>query len=247
MGCRLFLDQDLQVGHAVSLPDNQAHYLRQVMRLQVGNEITLFNGRGGEFACRIEQLAKANSCCRIVAFSSISREMDCDIRVIQAACRSEKIETVLQKGTELGAAGFDIVASERSALQLDGGKLEKRLQRWRKIIAEAAEQSGRTAMPTLAWHDSLDTLPASGLCLALHPEGATEWDAFRDKVGMTGEIRLAIGPEGGWSPRDMERLEELGFQAMRFGPRILRTETAGPALLAAIQAVKQDTDYSHPE
>jgi len=247
MGCRLFLDQELQVGHTVSLPEDQAHYLRQVMRLQAGDEITLFNGRGGEFTCRIEQLAKAHSSCRIAAFSDISREMECDIRIVQAACRSEKIETVLQKGTELGAAGFDIVASERSALQLDGGKREKRLQRWQKIIAEAAEQSGRTVMPTLTWHDSFSSLTTSGLCLALHPEGATDWGAMQAEIDQAGEIRLAIGPEGGWSPRDMERLGELGFRAMRFGPRILRTETAGPALLAAIQAVKCDNDYSHPE
>lgn len=247
MGCRLFLDRELQVGQAVSLPEDQAHYLRQVMRLQASDEITLFNGRGGEFNCRIEQLTKTHSSCQVIEFSDVSREMSCQVGIVQAACRSEKIETVLQKGTELGAARFDIVASERSTLHLDGNKLEKRLQRWRKIIAEAAEQSGRTAMPSLAWHSSFDSLPTSGLCLTLHPEGAMEWHAMQPEIGAAEEVQLAIGPEGGWSPRDMERLAELGFQGMRFGPRILRTETAGPALLAAIQAMLDDTDYSHPE
>ena len=247
MRCRLYLDQDLNLGRTITLPEEQAHYLRQVMRLQAGSDITLFNGRGGEYQGRIEQLAKAYASCRLVAFTDVNREMDCRIRIVQAACRSEKIETVLQKGTELGAAGFDIVVSERSALRLAGSKLEKRLERWRKIIVEAAEQSGRTALPELSWHDSIATLPATGLCLALHPEGAESWEIQRERIRQAGEINLAIGPEGGWGPKDLEQLEQNGFHSLTFGPRIMRTETAGPALLAAIQAIQNDNSYSHPE
>ena len=238
MVCRLYLNQELQVGNTITLPDDQAHYLRQVMRLQAGDQIILFNGRGGEYSSQIEQLSKARSSCKIYSFEGISREMECRIEIIQAACRSEKIETVLQKGTELGAAGFHIVQSERSSLRLDGNRLEKRLQRWRKIIAEAAEQSSRTMVPELAWHDSLSSISGNGLCLVLHPDSAEQWPAMRPRIEQATSIRLAIGPEGGWSPRDLEQFAGLGFSVMGFGPRVMRTETAAPALLAAIQAVQ---------
>lgn len=238
MTCRLYLDQELQVGNSITLADDQAHYLRQVMRLQAGEQIILFNGKGGEYTCLIEQLAKAHSRCKIISFTGISREMDCRVEIIQSACRSEKIETVLQKGTELGAAGFSIVQSERSSLRLVGNRLEKRIQRWRKIITEAAEQSGRTMLPELTWRDSLSSIASDGLCLVLHPDDGKDWNAMEDRIKAAGHIRLAVGPEGGWSPRDLGHLAGLGFQPMTFGPRIMRTETAAPALLAAIQAVQ---------
>lgn len=239
MTCRLYLDRELHVGNIVTLPDDQSHYLRQVMRLQAGEQIVLFNGRGGEYSCLIEQLARTHSSCKIISFADISREMACRVQIVQAACRNEKIESVLQKGTELGAAGFSIVQSERSSLRLDGNKLEKRMQRWRKIVAEAAEQSGRTKIPELAWHGSLSSIMIrGGLGLVLHPRAGEEWSSIRARIRRAGSISLAIGPEGGWSPRDLEHLAALGFQAMAFGPRILRTETAAPALLAAIQAIQ---------
>jgi len=240
MICRLYTEQALQVGSPVTLPPEQAHYLRQVMRLQAGDTVVLFNGRGGEYSGRIEQLTKAHTRCTVNSFSDISRELNCRLHVIQTACHSEKIESVLQKGTELGAAGFQIVRSERSSLKLNGSRLEKRLDRWRKIIIEAAEQSGRTQIPELAWHDSLQTVTGSGLNVVLHPHAAKTWHEAGPKLSTAPDITLAIGPEGGWSSRDLDILQALGFQPMTFGTRILRTETAAPALLAAIQAIRND-------
>jgi len=109
MLCRLYLDQELRVGNSIALPDEQAHYLRSVMRLAIGDPLVLFNGAGGEFHCRIEQLARQHSSCLIESFVDTNREMNCKVHIVQAACRSEKIETVLQKATELGAASFQIV------------------------------------------------------------------------------------------------------------------------------------------
>jgi len=240
MICRLYHEQALQVGNPVTLPSDQAHYLRQVMRLQAGDAVILFNGRGGEYSGRIEQLAKTHSRCMVVSFSDISRELSCRLHVVQAACHNEKIESVLQKCTELGASAFHIVRSERSSLKLSGSRLEKRLQRWRKIIIEAAEQSGRTRIPELAWHDSLLSLSGSGLTIALHPHAAKDWHEATPELSTAVDITLAIGPEGGWGPRDLDRLKALNFQSMTFGARILRTETAAPALLAAIQAIRND-------
>jgi 16S rRNA (uracil1498-N3)-methyltransferase len=240
MICRLYIEQVLQLGGLITVPPDQAHYLRQVMRLQAGDPVVLFNGQGGEYSSHIEQLTKTHCQCKVDSFSDISRELGYGLHIVQAACRSEKIETVLQKGTELGAAGFHIVRSERSSLQLKGSNREKRLDRWRKIIIEAAEQSGRTQIPELTWNDSLLSLSGSGFSVVLHPHEARDWNEVKPELIAASNITLAIGPEGGWSPRDLEKFKTLDFQPMGFGIRILRTETAAPALLAAIQAIRND-------
>ncbi|MDQ6969607.1 MAG: 16S rRNA (uracil(1498)-N(3))-methyltransferase [Mariprofundus sp.] len=237
MICRLYLNQELTVASSITLESDQAHYLRSVMRLAAGDEIILFNGCGGEYLCSIEQLARNHLLCRIESFSDISRELPNRIHIVQAACRSEKIETVLQKATELGAASFSIVRSERSSLKLDAAKLNKRLQRWQQIIIEAAEQSGRTIVPKIHWINNLASVPALGLCFTLHPEAtATSWQQESQSIQQADDISLAIGPEGGWSQRDIDTLNGADFRCLTFGPRIMRTETAAPALLAAIQA-----------
>ncbi len=238
MICRLYLDQELILASSILLSSDQTHYLRSVMRLAAGDEIIVFNSRGGEYLCSLEHLERDHCSCRVESFSETDRELPNRIHIVQAACRSEKIETVLQKGTELGAASFTIVRSERSALKLDGVKLTKRLQRWQQIIIEAAEQSGRTVIPELHWIKALSTSPTRGLCFILHPEAtATSWRQERDAIQQADDVTLAIGPEGGWSQHDIEILISTGFRCLTFGPRIMRTETAAPALLAAIQSV----------
>lgn len=239
MRCRLFLEADLRVGHTITLPDAQAHYLRNVMRLAAGDHLILFNGAGGEFHTRIEQLNRKACICQLESFADVDREMACRVHVVQAACRSEKIETVLQKGTELGAASFQIVRSERSALKLERSKLERRVARWMRIIEEAAEQSGRTAVPALFWRDSLQEMECRGMGLTLHPEAGLQWHSQRSAIATAAEMTLAIGPEGGWSERDLATLQSIGLNNIGFGPRVMRTETAAPALLAAIQAVEK--------
>lgn len=208
------------------------------MRLKQQDFITVFNGKGGEYTASIETLSRDHSSCFIHHYSDVQRELSCDVHIIQCCNRSDKIETVLQKGVELGAVSFHICNSERSALKLDGQKLEKRLQRWKKIIIEAAEQSGRTRIPTVQWYRQLDDIPELGLRLSLHPEGSQHWLQLAPDIQVAREITLAIGPEGGWSEKDLTVLESKGFISLQFGQRILRTETAAPALLAAIQSIQ---------
>lgn len=239
MPCRLYLPVPMQPGQTVPLPADQAHYLRQVMRLHPGDPVILFNGEGGEYSAVIDQLSRDHSQCRVDGFVDAERELDCRIHIVQAACRSEKIESVLQKCTELGADSFQIVRSERSDLKLDDKKRTSRLERWQKIIVEAAEQSGRTRLPGISWWESLAAIEPHGLAFALHPEAAEDWLQVRDTLATTAEITLAIGPEGGWSPADMERLRAASFQPLLFGRRIMRTETAAPALVAAINAIRR--------
>lgn len=235
--CRIYIDCELTTGHQIELPAEQGHYLRTVMRRKGGDVITLFNGRGGEYGAEIEQLSKALSTCHVTDFIDVERELPVAVHIIQCANKSEKIETVLQKGTELGAASFTIASSERSTFKLAANKLPSRLERWYKIIIEAAEQSERTAIPELIWASSLKEIKPRGLALAMHPETSRSWSELRSDVQRADALTLAIGPEGGWSERDLDQLQQLGFDRLTFGPRIMRTETAAPALLAAVQAV----------
>lgn len=235
--CRIYLDQPLQNGCEVALPDDLAHYLRHVMRLNSGDAITVFNGEGGEFSATLTHLAKRHSACHIDTWHDVNREMGCRIHIIQCANRTEKIETVLQKATELGAASFQVSNSERATLKLTAEKEAKRLQRWQKIIIEACEQSERTFVPEVQWRQTLKQVEPIGLAFILHPHDATPWPQLRDRLRQATDITFAVGPEGGWSERDLATLRDKGFSALTFGPRIMRTETAAPALLAATQAI----------
>ncbi|MDT8376367.1 MAG: 16S rRNA (uracil(1498)-N(3))-methyltransferase [Mariprofundaceae bacterium] len=235
--CRIYLNNELQIGHEAPIPADQGHYLRHVMRLACGDGITVFNGRGGEYRATISQLSRSHSSCLIESFANVSREMPVRIHIIQCANKGEKIETVLQKCTELGVASFQVTSSERSQFRLAEKKLHSRLDRWQRIIVEAAEQSQRTAIPALAWCSSLKNIQTVGQAYLLHPEAARQWQEVKENIATASDITLAVGPEGGWSRRDLETLSSLGFTPLIFGPRILRTETAAPALTAAIQAI----------
>jgi 16S rRNA (uracil1498-N3)-methyltransferase len=234
---RLYTELALETGAEITLDDEQGHYLRHVMRLQGGDPVCLFNGRGGEYEAEIIRLARSGGLCRVGKHIDVDREMPCKVHIIQAASRNEKIEAVLQKGTELGTASFQIIVSERSALKLAGEKRAARLHRWRRIIVEAAEQSGRTRIPPLHWRESLAEICVRGTGYALHPSAELAWSEARDRIAAASELSLVIGPEGGLGSRDLQALAEMDCLALAFGPLIMRTETAAPALLAAIQAV----------
>ena len=237
MQCRIYLDVELTLNALVDIDLEQTRYLRQVMRLQAGDTITVFNGHGGEYLAELTSLSKARGQCQLVEFIDVQRELPCRVHIIQAANRSEKIETVLQKATEMGASSFQIVNSERATLNLPTNKREKRLQRWQKIIMEAAEQSERTVMPSVVWYDKARQARQYGQCFVLHPREARMWQDIRSGLLQFEDITLAVGPEGGWTEQELDYFQSQGFQPLCFGARIMRTETAAPALLAAIQAV----------
>jgi len=235
--CRIYTNQDLSEHQSICLNDDVGHYLRHVMRLHEGDAITLFNGQGGEYQASINQLSKQLVSCHVEKFHDVSRELSLPIHIVQCANKSEKIETVLQKGTELGATSFQIANSQRTTLKLTGLKLEKRLERWQRIIIEAAEQSERTALPTLRWCSRLSDIQCIGQSFALHPHQAKPWTEIRDTLKQASAITFAVGSEGGWSHDDLSALQTIGFQTLTFGTRIMRTETAAPALLAATQGL----------
>ncbi|HEU4990983.1 MAG TPA: 16S rRNA (uracil(1498)-N(3))-methyltransferase [Luteimonas sp.] len=236
---RIPVDAALAPGARVALPEDAAAHLQRVLRLQPGDACVLFNGDGHDYEARLLAVGKRGCEAEVVSVRAAAAESPLRIVLLQGIARGEKMDWILQKATELGVAGIVPVSSERSEVRLDATRAEKRLAHWRGIVASACGQSGRGLLPAVSAPQSLaealesPPLPAPGARLLLDPEAPASIGAM---PAPGGACVLAVGPEGGWSPRDRAQLEAAGFTGLRLGPRILRTETAGIAAIAALQA-----------
>ncbi len=235
---RIHVDAALAVGSTVMLPESAAIHLLRVLRLQAGDACVLFNGDGCDYGARIVDLDKRGVRVEVDSTQPLDNESPLCIVLLQALARGEKMDWILQKSTELGVIAILPVMSERSEVKLDAERSAKRASHWRSVIVSACEQSGRARVPSIATASSLEqavkTLPEGSQRLALAPEarrGLGDISVSRDHVQV-----LAIGPEGGWSPRDKLSLTAAGFTELRLGPRTLRTETAGIVAIAALQS-----------
>jgi 16S rRNA (uracil1498-N3)-methyltransferase len=234
---RVHVDAPLHPGTEVTLPEGPAAHLVRVLRLGEGDACVLFNGDGHDYAARILAASKRELRVAIESADAVDRESPLPITLLQGVARGEKMDLILQKATELGVSRFVPVWSQRSEVKLDEARTAKRLAHWRGVVVAACEQSGRARVPSveapLSLAAALQALPAGGTRLTLDPEGARSPASLPD--GAAGFV-LGVGPEGGWSPLDREQLAAAGFAGMQLGPRILRTETAGLAAIAALQA-----------
>ena len=235
---RLYVDLPLAPGAEVTLPEGPGAHLVRVLRLGVGDACVLFNGDGHDYAATVVAAGKREVRVRVGAASAVGRESPLRIVLLQGIARGEKMDLILQKATELGISEVRPLSSQRSEVKLDEARAAKRLAHWRSVVAAGCEQSGRAVVPQVAPPASLAevlaALPAGGLRLILDPEGTLEFSTLAPDTGEP--FVLAVGPEGGWSPLDREQLVGAGFRGLRLGPRILRTETAGLAAIAALQA-----------
>lgn len=239
---RAHLELPLAPGAEVVLPETAAAHLTRVLRLGVGDGCVLFNGDGHDYAARITSIGKREVRAVVVDAARVDRESPLRTGLLQGVARGEKMDLILQKATELGIAEVRPLWSQRSEVKLDGERAAKRLAHWRGVVASACEQSGRATVPPVAapvpLAAAVEALPPGGLRLLLDPDGALGARTLELDAGTP--VWLAVGPEGGWSPDDRARLQAAGFQGLRLGPRILRTETAGLAALAALQAMGGD-------
>jgi 16S rRNA (uracil1498-N3)-methyltransferase len=234
---RVHVDTPLSSGLELALPENAAAHLSRVLRLAVGDECVLFNGDGTDYAARITSMGKRELRVTVASGREVDNESPLAITLLQGIARGEKMDLILQKATELGVNAIAPLWSQRSEVKLDEARAEKRLAHWRGVVTSACEQCGRARVPGVAAPVSLSValgaLPAGGLRLILDPEGEL---ALGTLSGDEAGIVLAVGPEGGWSLADREQLRAAGFQGLKLGPRILRTETAGLAAIAALQS-----------
>jgi 16S rRNA (uracil1498-N3)-methyltransferase len=238
---RIYVEQDLATGQLVELPEAAARHLVTVLRRKAGDAFTLFNGRGGEYAATLESVGKRQSLARVGAFDLVNRESPLALTLAQSVSKGERMEFALQKAVELGVCDIVPVLTARSVVRVDDQRWEKKLEHWRGVIASAAEQCGRTRLPTLHAVLRLDRwlakLPATTLKLTLAPQAST---TLRQLSHAGEPIALLVGPEGGLSDAEIALAARHGFHSVTLGPRILRTETAGVAALAAFQALWGD-------
>jgi len=235
---RAHVEVPLAIGMRIALPESAAAHLLRVLRLAVGDTCVLFNGDGHDYDARIVAADRRGGEVEIVAMRAIGNESPLRIMLVQGIARGEKMDWILQKATELGVAAFVPVNSERSEVKLDGDRAARRLAHWRSVVIAACEQSGRTRLPEVTPPEllaaALQRLSPEGVRLTLDPEADDAIAALQHPGDRP--LVIAIGPEGGWSPRDRSTLADAGFTGLRLGPRILRTETAGLAAIAALQS-----------
>lgn len=232
---RLYLPQPLAVGATLDLPDEAVRHLVQVLRMGNGERLTVFNGEGGEYAAELVEVARRSARLRIDAHDPVSREAPLAVTIAQCVSKGDRMDYALQKATELGAAAFAPLLSVRGVVKLDGERWEKKVEHWRGVVIGAAEQSGRTRVPSVAAPERFESYVAAerpGLKLILAPGGDRGLSALPAATAIT----ALIGPEGGFDEAELALAGRHGWQRLALGPRILRTETAPVALLAALLA-----------
>jgi 16S rRNA (uracil1498-N3)-methyltransferase len=239
---RISVPETLRPGREVELPVQAGEHLARVLRLDRGHPLRLFDGSGDEYEAELASLAKRSVTARVLESAEAEdRESPLRITLAQGIARGEKMDWILQKATELGAARIVPIVTDRTEVKLDAERAERRVAHWEAVVASACEQCGRRRLPEVGepvkladWAASLDE--SAGLRLALNPEG----DLAPRDLPASAHATLAVGPEGGLSSHDLAALGAAGFRGLRLGPRILRTETAGLAALAAMQALIGD-------
>ena len=230
----------LSPGSPYALPAEAARHAIQVLRLRAGDALVLFNGEGGEYGARIEDIRRAEVVVRVQEHKAVERESALQVHLAQGISSGERMDYTLQKAVELGVASIQPLTMLRSVVKLDAERAHRRTLHWQHVVSAACEQCGRNRVPEvhapLSPEHWLATQPA-GNKLFLSPEGET---GLGDLAPPAGPLWLLAGPEGGFDARESALARTAGFQPLRLGPRILRTETAALAAIAALQALWGD-------
>lgn len=237
---RFYCLQALAVGATIPLPDDVAHHVR-VRRLAAGTPITLFNGAGGEYRASLCAIEKKSVTAQIEAFAPREAELPYALNLAQALPEAAKMDWIVEKAVELGVSAIEPLATQRCVTRLAGERADKRREHWQRIAIAACEQSGRNRVPTVGPVIGIEqwlTQPGTPLQrrILLSPRATTSLaDWARDQAPQA--ISLLIGPEGGLSAAEEDAAQAHGALALALGARVLRTETAGLAALATLNAL----------
>jgi 16S rRNA (uracil1498-N3)-methyltransferase len=224
----------LSGGARIELSDTAANHVARVLRLPAGAPLILFNGSGGEFAATLAAIDKRRVLVDVGSFQDEEREPPLPIWLAQGVSRGERMDYTIQKAVELGVSRIIPLFTEHCGVQLHGERLEKRVKHWQGVVIGACEQCGRNRIPQIDCPLTLTRwlqAPAEGLRLVLAPDAEHSLAQLPSPVGP---VTLLIGPEGGLSDQELALAKEAGYRGLRLGPRILRTETAAVAALAAV-------------
>jgi 16S rRNA (uracil1498-N3)-methyltransferase len=226
-------------GQPIVLPAAAAHHATRVLRLGVGAELALFDGCGGEYAATLTQIDKRGAVARVDRYTPIERESPLLVTLVQALAASDAMDYAVRKATELGVAAIQPLRAARSGPLPPGERSEKRLLHWQEIVIAACEQCGRNRVPRVAplrsFAEWLSSAPLPGF--VLNVDGGS---ALARLPRPAGAFAIIVGPEGGFTAGEVAAAEAAGVVPITLGPRVLRTETAGVAALAALQALWGD-------
>ena len=241
--CRFYNPENLRIGATIKLSDNAAAHATRVLRLEISDEIVLFNGDGNDYACAIASIKKSETLAIVKSFVKITNESPLNITLLQGISSGDRMDYTIQKAVELGVTQIVPIITSRSVVKLSPERAQKRLEHWQSIVHAACEQSGRAFVPQVAAPISLSAwLQANaannnGLRILLNPIGALR---LAELPKPTGHIKLLIGAEGGLSQSEIDAALSQSFQSVVLGARILRTETAALTAIAAMQTLWGD-------
>ena len=230
---RFFIDRPLHAGDTLALPAGPARHV-QVLRLQPGTAILLFNGEGGEWGATVSQMGRSDVTVQIGAHVAVDRELPLPVTLALGMPANERMDTVVEKATELGVSAIQPLMCERSVLRLNGERAQKKVAHWQAVALAACEQSGRTRVPQIA------PVRALGEWLREPPApGLARWMLSLGDARCVGAMAppqhgalCLSGPEGGLTPDEESAARAQGFVPVSLGPRVLRADTAPLALLA---------------
>ena len=233
---RIFIEAELQRGQRLTVEGSAGNHIVRVLRLRVGDTLTLFDGRGGEYGGRIEEMRRDTVQVNVLEHRDDERESPFHLTLAQGISRGERMDWVVQKATELGVSRIAPLFTERSMVRLDEKQAARKVQHWRAIAIAACEQSGRNRIPEIATptglYDMLEQRRRSGAELLLSPGAALR---IADVPAAEAGATVLIGPEGGLAAVEQETALRSGFTPVRLGPRVLRTETAAVCALTLLQ------------
>ena len=228
-----------EAGSTLELPPAIAHHAVRVVRLATGDALTLFDGSDGEYAATLVRADRDGATVRIDGYTAVARESPLDVTLAQAIATNDAMDYAIRKAVELGAAAIQPLVTARSAPLPSGERGERRLAHWRGVVVAACEQCGRNRVPPVAaplgWQDWITAWAGRGIVLA--PEAARPLASLGQPAAA---VALAVGPEGGFTEREIDAARAAGFECVSLGPRVLRTETAAVAALAAMQMLWGD-------
>jgi len=239
---RVYVEAPLAAGERMTLSGDAANHIARVLRLRVGDPLTLFDGRGGEYAAQVTEFQGGKVIAAVGEHHAIERESALEITLLQGIARGDRMDTIVQKATELGVTRIVPVINERSVVKITRETAHRKHAHWRAVAIAACEQCGRNRLPEIAQPQSfvdashVDT-KSSTRYIMLAPGAAV---ALLTAASGPAPIALLIGPEGGLSPVEVDIATRAGFSACSVGPRILRTETASLAAIAVLQAIAGD-------
>ncbi len=236
---RFYLPQSLTPGATVQLDIDSAHYIRTVLRLKKGAELAVFNGEGGVYPALLVEAHKEAVSIELGEFNPHEAESPLHTHLGLGISRGERMDLAIQKAVELGVSAITPLFAERCVVQLDETRKGQRLRHWRRVAQSACERCGRNRLPGVSEPMALEdwVRKQSGLRLFLDPCGT---QSLRRLPPPSGPVCLLSGPEGGFAEHERQSALAANFIALRLGPRVLRTETAALAALAAIQTVWGD-------